>query len=219
MIAERLKLESDYEVDHRIANNLAVVSGVLRRKVRALQDGSRPVSGQEAIGVLAEAAFQVEVVANLHKLLSNKAEERLIDLDQYLRSVCNSAVPALSVLGRIRPEYRLECGRRVVPEFAVSIGLAIAELISNAMKHAHPADGDGEIVVGGRGDNDQLVIEVADDGVGLPAGYDPMLDEGLGLQLVRATAARWGGIAEFDASEPGLCVRLVLPADAGQAIR
>lgn len=216
MILDRTKSVPDHEADHRISNNLAMVSGLLRRKAKGFQSLSDPVSGDDVRGVLEEAAFQIEIIANLHKLLSNKAEERQIDMDQYLRSVCNAAMPSLSSAGRVKPEYRLGCGLSVTPEFAVSVALAIAELLTNAIKYAHPSGVDGEIMVAAMSRGDQLVIEVADDGVGLPEGYDPGANGSFGLRLVRQTAERWGGSVEFESSALGLCVRLIMPASAGK---
>lgn len=216
MIAECIDSVPHDEVDHRISNNLAMVSGLLRRRARGLQSRGDQLSGDEASVFLQEAAFQVEIIASLHKMLSGKAQDQRIDLDQYLRSVCNSATPTLSIAGRIRPEYRLGCGQVVAPDFAVSIALAVAELLINAIKYAHPSGVDGRIAVDTLCRGDQLVIEVADDGVGLPEAYDPARDGSFGLRLVQATAARWGGTVAFESSELGLVVRLVLPAAAAK---
>jgi two-component sensor histidine kinase len=205
--------------DHRISNNLAMISGLLRHKARGFQARTEPVSADEARGTLEEVAFQIEVIASLHKLLSNKPESSLVDLDQYLRSVCNAAIPSLSTVGRVTPEHKLGCRGSVAPDFAVSIGLAVAELLTNAVKYAHPSGADGRIVVTAATRGDRLVIAVADDGVGLQEGYDPATHGNFGLRLVRQTAARWEGAVEFESSERGLCVRLVLPAGAGRGDR
>lgn len=205
---------AQYEADHRIANNLAMISGLLRRRAKSLKERGGTASPQEAHGILVEIAFQIEVIASLHKLLSRRVHGGQIELDQYLRSVCNAAIPSLAIVGRVTPRYDFSCGRFVAPDFAVSIALAVAELLTNAIKYAHPAGVDGRIVVSAKSRGDQLVVEVADDGVGLPEGHDGTAASGLGLRLVRQTAARWGGSVEFDGSELGLCVRLILPVAA-----
>jgi two-component sensor histidine kinase len=207
MIISRIESSQDSDANHRMSNNLAMISAIIRRKARRLQE----VGGEEARGILEDAAFQIEVVANLHKLLSNREKGARVDLDQYLGSVCNAVVPSIS--GRIKPKYKLSCGYSAAPEFAVSIGLAVAELLTNAVRHAHPSADDGSIAVAAMRRGNVLVIEVCDNGVGLPEGYDAAAGEDLGLRLVRQTAARWGGTAEFDDSLPGLCVRLVLPLE------
>lgn len=204
---------AQFEADHRIANNLAMISGLLRLKAKGLKERTGSVRPNEALGILEEVAFQIEVIASLHRLLSRKAHGGQIELDQYLRSVCNAAIPSLSIVGRVTPQYNLSCGRFVAPDFAVSIALAVAELLTNAIKYAHPSGVDGKIIVSAMSRGDRLVVEVTDDGVGLPEGYDPTAGGGLGLRLVRQTAARWGGSVEFDAGDLGLCVRLILPAE------
>jgi len=209
---------AQYEADHRIANNLAIISGLLRYRARGLKERAGPVSPNEAGGILEEVAFQIEVIASLHKLLSRKRHGGQIELDQYLRSVCNAAIPSLSIVGRVTPQYELNSGRVVAPDFAVSIALSVAELLTNAIKYAHPSGVDGKIVVSAVSRGDRLEVEVADDGIGLPEGYDPTAEGGLGLRLVRQMVARWGGSVEFDASELGLCVRLILPAEPSPGV-
>jgi len=69
---------------------------------------------------------------------------------------------------------------------AMPYGLALGELVTNAFLHAFPGGGRGHIQIGltdnGAG---EVTLEVADDGVGLPAGFDASLAKGFGLHLVR----------------------------------
>jgi two-component sensor histidine kinase len=60
-----------------------------------------------------------------------------------------------------------------------------------------------------------FVIEVADDGVGLPEGFDPAMSAGAGLRLMRALAEQIGGRLDLEQHEIGLRVRLEVPATAG----
>jgi two-component sensor histidine kinase len=164
--------------------------------------------------ILEVTGVVIDSVAPLHKL-SDRGRGTLVDLDQYLASVCNAAGPALSIRGRIQPEYKLSCDYSAAPEFALSIGLAVAELLTNAFRHAHPAAETGKVAVTAIRRGDTLIIEVSDDGVGLPIGYRPGSGEGIGLRLVQQTAARWEGKVEFHDCKPGLRVRLVLPLEPG----
>jgi two-component sensor histidine kinase len=61
----------------------------------------------------------------------------------------------------------------------------------------------------------RFVIEVADDGVGLPEGFDPAASSGAGLRVMRALAEQIGGRLDLDQSEIGLRVRLEIPPPAG----
>ncbi len=95
--------------------------------------------------------------------------------------------------------------------------MAVADLLTNAVRHALPPADENKIAVVAMRRGDVLAIEVCDNGVGLPESYDPTAGESFGLRLVHQTAARWGGTVEFDDNRPGLCVRLVLPLEPGPA--
>jgi two-component sensor histidine kinase len=59
-----------------------------------------------------------------------------------------------------------------------------------------------------------LVIEIADDGIGLPENFDPKTDGGLGFRIVRSLASQLGATIHFDSSELGTSVRLEMPVPA-----
>jgi two-component system, sensor histidine kinase PdtaS len=79
---------------------------------------------------------------------------------------------------------------------AIPCGLIVNELISNALKHAFPDGGRGEIRVAlTRGPDGRLCLSVSDDGIGIPADLDLEQTGTLGLQLVTLLADQLG--AEF----------------------
>jgi two-component sensor histidine kinase len=82
----------------------------------------------------------------------------------------------------------------------------------NAVKFAHPAGVAGDLVIACNRREDVIVIEVVDDGVGLPEGFDPAVDGEFGLQLLRSLASQLKARLEFDNTGLGLRVRLSLPA-------
>jgi len=85
-------------------------------------------------------------------------------------------------------------------------------LITNNLNHVHPAGVPGEIEVSCRqGPAGELIIEVGDDGVGLPEGLDPMTSDGFGFRLVRGLAKQLGALLGFEDQGIGLMVRLRLP--------
>ena len=77
----------------------------------------------------------------------------------------------------------------LAPEVATPLALVLVELVQNAVEHGLDGRG-GEVrsrsrVASGPERGDRLTVAVADDGAGLPAGFDPAADGGLGLQIVR----------------------------------
>jgi two-component sensor histidine kinase len=88
----------------------------------------------------------------------------------------------------------------------VAIGIIVNELVMNAVKYAYP-DGAGPIHVELKPDGDDLLVAIADDGVGLNAKADPR-STGMGQRIVSAMAVKLDATAERDPNHPG--TRIVL---------
>jgi two-component system, sensor histidine kinase PdtaS len=84
--------------------------------------------------------------------------------------------------------------------------------VQNAVEHGL-AGRDGQVRVSvAEGGPDRLVVTVADDGAGLPAGFDVLTDGGLGLQIVRTLVeGELGGTLAVEPGDPGTRVTLDLP--------
>ena len=79
-------------------------------------------------------------------------------------------------------------------EAALHLAIAINELVFNARKHAYGGQDGGQVRSGCRRDpNDRLRLSVADDGRGLPSGFDPRRTKGLGMEIVADTIRQLGG--------------------------
>ncbi len=68
---------------------------------------------------------------------------------------------------------------------ATILALALNEIVSNVFKHSFAGRKEGRLLVGAAQHGDNITLSVADDGPGLPEGFDPETAEGLGLSLVR----------------------------------
>ena len=96
-------------------------------------------------------------------------------------------------------------------EAAVPLGLLVTELVTNAYKHAFPHGRRGQVVVSIRQVPEGGVrVAVADDGVGLPPGFEPSCARSLGLQLAAALARQLGGELSF-ARDGGTTASVVVP--------
>ena len=89
-------------------------------------------------------------------------------------------------------------------KMAIPSGLILNELITNCLKHAFPAGQVGEIHVSLHQEGDgQLVLRVADNGVGFPSDFDVLKTQSLGLRLVRLLTGQLSGQFEIRRTNPG----------------
>jgi len=200
------------EAQHRIANNLALIAGYTRLQAARLHKGGQPLSAREACIVLEEVAARIETVGELHRLLSSAPShgEGGIDLGRFLAKLCASLVETVSFAGDTTITHKDSGGCMVRPDQATPVALIVSELVTNALKYAHPAGVAGRILVSCRSSGGGLLVEVTDDGVGLSEGFDPLSDGGLGFRVVRGLARQLGAGLVYDSSDVGLAVRLTL---------
>ncbi len=86
----------------------------------------------------------------------------------------------------------------VSPDTAILCGLALNELLTNALKYAFPGDGTGEIQIAIRAPEDgETELDVSDNGVGLPDNFDIEKTDTLGLQLVAGFVGQLKGALEI----------------------
>ena len=121
---------SSNEADHRIANSLAVISGLVRVRARADQ-------GHANETFLLEIADRIDTVAKLHRLIAHPNSDA-IELHIYLQEICQRLGSALATTAA--PSFSVSCPLdQTVPfNVAMPLGLITAELFSNSLKYAHP---------------------------------------------------------------------------------
>ena len=194
------------ESEHRIANNLAIIAGMIRvanNRLRA--DPKRDFDA--AISVLDGLFTRIEAIAQLHRLLMEQPGQAGINLPRYLGEVIKAANSALAEPGhRIAFEAHTEFVMHA--KSAAGMGLFLSEAVTNALKYANGA----RIRVVLRMSAKELVLEVADNGPGLPSGFAETCSNG--FTMMRLLASRLDGRIEFDnGGGAGLWVRLVVPAE------
>jgi two-component sensor histidine kinase len=142
---------------------------------------------------------RIRSMALIHEHLYRSDNLAQVDLAAYLKQLGTQLFHALVARpSAITLHFELAPVRLEIDQ-AVPCGLLVSELISNALKHAFPAGCTGEVRVelqpieGGPG----LRLRVADNGVGLPADFNPQRTQSLGLQLVSELARQMGGRLEI----------------------
>jgi len=164
------------EIHHRVKNNLQTVAALLRLQARR-------TAIPEARQALAESVRRVNSIALVHESLSGSVSE-LVDLDELVDTV----LPAIGdgATAESRAKVRREGNFGTLPAaLATPLVLVLTELVHNALAHAFEPGTTGEVCVRVDRSAGGLDVVVADDGTGMPPGFDPEHSEGLGLQIVR----------------------------------
>ncbi|HUO23877.1 MAG TPA: sensor histidine kinase [Caulobacteraceae bacterium] len=198
------------ESNHRIANNLSLVAGILRLQVNELTRSGRVLEPEQVGQLLAEVGARIETVGRLHRLLAQSAGASHMELGSYLQDIAQAAIQSMSGSNvTLKPMSGDHC--EIPAQIALSVGFVVGEAVTNSVKYAHPCAVRGTIALHcARGGDGSTHIQVVDDGVGLPEGFDPRTDGGLGLRMMRTIAGQLGAKLTFDASGIGLAVDLRL---------
>jgi two-component sensor histidine kinase len=164
------------EIHHRVKNNLQTVAALLRLQARR-------TAIPEARRALAESVRRVNSIALVHESLSASVAE-MVDFDELVDRV----LPAIGdgATADIRAKVRRDGSFGTLPAaMATPLVLVLTELVHNALAHAFDPGVAGEVVVSAVRSAGVLDVIVADDGNGMPEGFDVEASTGLGLQIVR----------------------------------
>jgi len=201
------------EAHHRISNSLQLIASLLRLEASEVRQRATNVAPDDVQALLEDAAARIGTVALLHRLLSQTSNDEMVDVGSYLGEVCATLAAALSYNGHLDLSGLTASSWSIASDRAVPLGMIVSELVTNSIKYAHPAGVVGCIEVSCRRTFEgPYRIEIIDDGVGLPEGFDPEKDGGLGFQVMRALRKQLGGQVRFNSKGIGLTACLDIPA-------
>jgi two-component sensor histidine kinase len=208
------------EANHRIANNLSIIAGLIRSELLTLTADARP-NIEYIERLLQQMSLRIDAVGRLHRLLMNTNHRGAVELCAYLREVIDAATCSLTNAEHTKIECNFEGETTVSAKQAAAIGLFVAEALVNAIKHAHPLDQSGTIRISCTQAETSLLIEIRDDGIGAPLDFaaTDRPANGAGARLMRSIAHDLGAQVEFIKGSPGQIVRLELPLLAYQSCK
>jgi two-component sensor histidine kinase/CheY-like chemotaxis protein len=195
------------EVNHRVGNSLQIIASLLH-----LQANSSTEDDVKA--ALTNAMGRVAAVAQVHRRLYTSHDLKNVMLNQYLDALLEDL--RRSAEGNRMSRLTLKAEPiEIDPDRAVAIGIIVNELVMNAVKYAYP-DGAGPIDVALHAQDDDLVLSIADNGVGLNGKIDPR-STGMGQRIVTAMASKLEASVERDPDHAGTRIvvrfrRVIAPA-------
>jgi two-component sensor histidine kinase len=172
------------EVNHRVGNSLQIIASLLH-----LQASSAAQDDVKA--ALTNAMGRVAAVAQVHRRLYTSHDLKSVLLNQYLESLLDDLRRSAEGNRMSRLTVKAE-PIEIDPDRAVAIGIIVNELVMNAVKYAYP-DGSGPIHVDLHAERDELVLSIADEGVGEDAKKNAKADPrstGMGQRIVSAMATK-----------------------------
>lgn len=175
------------EIHHRVKNNLQIVASLLRLQTKV-------ISSPEVLEPLKESQNRVEAMALIHQKLYQSKNLIRINFADYIKSLA-AELYRCYVMDSAQIQMQIEAAEiELSLDVANPCGLILNELISNAFKHAFPGARSGTVQVRFYvKDTDQYVLQVQDNGVGLPQHLSLPKANSLGLRLIASLTRQLRG--------------------------
>lgn len=173
------------EVHHRVKNNLQIVQSLLMM--------ARMKAGEDSRAGYDDSLDRIQAMGLVHEQLYLAGDFSRITCREYLERLCQLLVgshPGVE-LEVHADDLALELDR------AVPFAMAVNEMVSNALKHGMPEEGMGRVAVHLVNVEGTARLTVADNGRGLPDGFDPGRTRSLGMMLLSRLASQLGGAVDF----------------------
>ncbi len=182
------------EVHHRVKNNLQIIASLLHFQAKRVKD-------PDDLAAFAEGRNRLRSMILVHEKLYQTPDLSRIDFGSYIRALARDLQRSYLMTGR-NVGVRITADALAVPiESAVPCGMILCELLTNVFKYAFPDGRSGTADISVTAANGQMSLAVSDDGVGLPADFDPEHSSSFGWQLIRNLTAQLGGTATVGRTE------------------
>jgi PAS domain S-box-containing protein len=217
-VTERVRLEREHaivnehigvllqELTHRIKNSLQIIVSMVSLEARNQKSG-------EGKAALERVSHRIAALGRLYSMLGETNSVEEVDAAIYLDALCRDLIESVQKENGTSIALKTDIESEPLPvDRAISLGLIVNELVTNAIKYAFPNGKSGTVAVTLRRTPGELRLTVSDDG----KGADPQrADFGLGGRLVDTFARQLGGQVERESGLHGTTVRLILPSREG----
>ncbi|CAN5622518.1 GAF domain-containing protein [soil metagenome] len=195
------------EMHHRVRNNLQTVAALLSLQIRQAES-------EKDADALREAAGRIQAIAAVHDLLSDERRLSGATIDQIARLVAEEAHSTMIQPGT-RVKFVIPPSDVTVPSRTATIlALLINELVSNAVRHGFRGRDSGEISIRTSREGGIATLDVENNGVRIPDGFNPTTSRGLGMRIVhRLVTSDLRGYFSITATENGTVARITFPVD------
>ncbi|MEG3225495.1 MAG: hypothetical protein BME94_08340 [Methanobacteriales archaeon Met13] len=191
------------EIHHRVKNNLQIISSLLNLQSRYVDDPKTEI-------LLRESQNRVKSMTMIHEKLYQSPDLAHINFREYIYSLLNGLLGSYGLnTDIIRPKIELK-DFFLDLNIAIPLGLIVNEMVSNSIKHTFPDGARGEIRVKMNLKENNYILTVSDNGVGLPEYLDSENASTLGMKLIYSLSNQIDGNLEVFRNE-GTEFRLTFP--------
>jgi two-component sensor histidine kinase len=183
------------EVNHRVANSLQLIASLVHMQAAAVTD-------EAAQSALRDTQARIAAIMQVHRRLYTSEDVQVVDMQEYLTGLVAELEQSLTT-GAAHRHIRLGAEPvKLNTDKAVSLGVIVAELVTNACKYAYAEDEEGDVRVDFRQGPEGLRLVVEDDGRGMPKTLTPK-GTGLGQKVIAAMARSLNAVVQFDPEHRG----------------
>lgn len=188
------------ELQHRVRNNLQIITTLIRLEARNAQSRSAAVPFDRLAG-------RIEALNTLYRSLTQDGHGDEIDLGIYLSQIASAVMRSHAVEG-IRLDLKVDT-YPVSVNVAMPAGLVVNELLTNALKYAFRGREGGTITLHSLVDGNGCRVTIADDGIGLPEGVEWPERGKLSALIVQSLRVNAKAVLQIE-SNPGQGVRVTI---------
>lgn len=175
------------ELQHRVKNNLNIVASLIEIELEKLTD-------QKSKDIFINAKSRIHSISSIYKRLYTSGQIETIDLSVYIDDICKSLSETYIIdPSRIAISSKLK-NIMIDTRKAVPLGLILNELVANAVKYAFPGNKSGIIEIGLKKENENVILSIMDNGIGLPENFTLENDSNMGLTLVNLLTEQIKGV-------------------------
>jgi two-component sensor histidine kinase len=194
------------ELQHRVMNSLNILSSLLDVQTRYIVD---PAAKEH----LAVARNRIIAMGTVYRSLYQAHTLEYVEFSEFLNTICNRSEAAYIGSDKVSIDVEAE-PLRLSSAHAISLGMLIHELITNALKHAYSDGALGHIrVLLKHKDNGNIELRFSDNGRGLPHNFQIETTSSLGMKIIASTVRQLGGTLEINRLEPGTEFVIHLPSN------
>jgi PAS domain S-box-containing protein len=179
------------EIHHRVKNNLQVISSLLSLQSRYIKD-------KDVLELFKESQNRVKSMTLVHEKLYQSHDVSQVDFNDYISELASVLFRSYGIPSE-KVSLVLDVDEVSVDvNMAIPCGLIITELVTNSLKYAFPPGHRGHIKIAFKKKDSNYILQVEDNGVGIPENIDLEKSKSLGLRLVRTLTDQLGGHVEME---------------------